>query len=107
MQDGRIKDSQITASSFFKSNVNYAPWLGRLHQVPQGHDFGCWSAGSTSIDYLQVDLGTVMNITAVATQGRSLNKYQLVTKYSLQYSTDIVAWNDYDNPQCIKVLLVL
>ncbi|KAK3746440.1 hypothetical protein QZH41_005588 [Actinostola sp. cb2023] len=69
MESGEIKDSQITASSYFDDAT--APSYARLHMKPVrgGHDGG-WVA-KTRIDpqWVQIDLGTVKKVTAIATQG--------------------------------------
>ena len=69
MEDGRIKDSQITASSHFNPSVS--PWYGRLNVV-RGN--GGWrSKVKAAGEYLQIDLGSRKSIHKVATQGRAIH----------------------------------
>ena len=90
MQDGNIKDNQITASSMW--NSKHAPWQARLHFDPSSPGYaGSWSALNNEIgEWIEVDLLAVTKVTAIATQGRYDNSQwrQWVTGYSLQYSLD-------------------
>ncbi|KYN19702.1 Neurexin-4 [Trachymyrmex cornetzi] len=54
-----------------------------------------WTAGSSDFgQYLIIDLGQVMNITAVATQGRSVqNEY--IMEYRISYGTNGLDYVDY------------
>ncbi|EGI67749.1 Contactin-associated protein like 5-3 [Acromyrmex echinatior] len=54
-----------------------------------------WTASSSDFgQYLIIDLGQVMNITAVATQGRSVqNEY--VMEYRISYGTNGLDYVDY------------
>jgi len=54
-----------------------------------------WTAGSSDFgQYLIIDLGQVMNITALATQGRSLqNEY--VMEYRISYGTNGLDYVDF------------
>ncbi|XP_020907513.1 discoidin-2 [Exaiptasia diaphana] len=63
---------------------------------------GGWAAGFwTGDQYIQVDLGSMMAITMVATQGRRTHN-QWVTKYSLSYSLDGNQWEHYKEG-CVKI----
>ncbi|KXJ18143.1 Coagulation factor V [Exaiptasia diaphana] len=110
MEDGRIKDAQITASSYAFSdrNTQHHPKYGRLHKRESATHIGAWASGDKKYDeYIQVDLGSVKVITMVATQGRPgccLSwQRQWVTKYAVSYSDDAHAWKDYLTSDCIKV----
>jgi len=74
MQNGDIPDSRITASSFGQSL--YRPEQGRLHyQGDGGFKLPAWevSPGSNRIgEWIQIDLGSVTNVTGVATQGNGI-----------------------------------
>ncbi|KAK3712179.1 hypothetical protein QZH41_017353, partial [Actinostola sp. cb2023] len=97
MQDGRITNSQITASSTY--DVNHEPWRARLHYTQAA---GGWVAGVQAPgQYLQVDLGKVNIISKVATQGRTAYD-QWVTKYYLKYSHDGVSWESYRHGSNVK-----
>ncbi|KAK3744939.1 hypothetical protein QZH41_020410 [Actinostola sp. cb2023] len=91
MEDGRILDSQITASSYYSNNES--PSNGRLNRNLGG---GAWSpiTDATVGEYLQIDLGSNKTVYKVATQGR-YNHYFRVTKYTLQYSDDGTLWTNY------------
>lgn len=60
-----------------------------------GVDGNAWTASSSDFgQYLIIDLGQVMNITAIATQGRSLqNEY--VMEYRIGYGTNGLDYVDF------------
>nr|XP_058963395.1 lactadherin-like [Pocillopora verrucosa] len=87
MENGKILDGQISASSEHSSSL--AAIHGRLHyQGPQGND-GAWAASTNDFhQWLQIDLGSqFFKVKGVATQSRQ-NVMQYVTKYKLQYSNN-------------------
>ncbi|KAK3736747.1 hypothetical protein QZH41_006495 [Actinostola sp. cb2023] len=105
MEDGTIKDSQISASSYVHSSKNtlHAPKNGRLNKKNDAKAIGGWAAGKPMIgEHIQVDLGSVKVIAKVTTQGRYDCCVQYVTKYSLSYSNDGDNWSDYEG-DCVKV----
>ena len=89
MQNGVISDGQISASS--QANEQHRAELSRLHLqdkswVPRSNDQHPW---------LQIDLGTPINIvTAVATQGRR-DQARWVKTYRVAYSDDAVNFQLY------------
>ena len=86
MQNGKIKNRAITASSSF--NHFHSAWLSRLHRVKRGRYIGAWASKYRNYkQWLQVDLGYAMKITGIATQGRQ-DANQWVTVYRVYYSTD-------------------
>jgi hypothetical protein len=87
MEDGRIPESAISASS---ENITIVPAkYGRLRSRN-------WTSSDTFGDYLQVDLGKVMIVTKLATQGCDwLSPVSYVEKYSVEYSIDNTTWVDY------------
>ena len=92
MQDGRIEDSQITASSQFTDN--HAPKNARLNFVPPEGTSGGWSALTNDVNqWIQVDLSTESKISGIIIQGRQVWFEQWVTQYKVQYSDDGVNWN--------------
>ena len=95
MENGAILDEQITASSEW--DENRASFQGRLHFKKSGNKQGSWSAAtSDAYQWLQIDLVSQYNeVTGVATQGRNVFKYQFITKYRLQYSSDGVIFLYY------------
>jgi len=101
MEDQRITDSQITASSYYDLNV--APWLGRLNVI---REQGAWAPMSASKgEFLQIDLLTKTAIFKVATQGRGWKVIQYVNSYSLKYSIDGAMWLVYKPNGVKKVCL--
>ena len=69
IEDGRIQDSAMTASTIY--GANYAAHLGRLNRVSGSGKAGAWCAKtSNNKEWLQIDLGNPTTVTKVATQGR-------------------------------------
>ncbi|XP_031567550.1 EGF-like repeat and discoidin I-like domain-containing protein 3 [Actinia tenebrosa] len=107
LEDGTIPNKAITASSFFGSGKE--PWRGRLNNVPSQpndvkRDVGTWIAKSRRQgEYLQIDLGQISAVTMVATQGRPMGYNQWVTSYTIQYSTDGIAWDFYFENNAKKI----
>ena len=101
MEDGRIKDSQITASSVLKERSPH-PWLARLNRnIPQ---WGAWCPDITGGNrteknydqYIQIDLVNLTKITGIATQGRSYSGGREYAKdYKISYIRDGGIWNFY------------
>ena len=88
-----IPNGQVKASSEW--DPNHAAIQGRLHYLPPPGKQGGWSAKHNNANqWLQIDLGALLKVTAVATQGRS-NHDQWVTKYKLQYSDDGATFSYY------------
>ena len=96
----RIPNAQMTASSYYSSS--YYPYYGRLNEA---RGMGGWCPKTQKgprTDYLQVDLGTVHSVCAVATQGAS-NFDEHTTSYILRMSKDGVTWNTYKENNAEKV----
>ncbi|EDO31434.1 predicted protein [Nematostella vectensis] len=108
MEDGRIQDTSITASSTY-SSPGHNPHHARLNNQPvKEKHIGAWGAADlqTKGEYLQVDLGRVTWITHVATQGRPIEHAQWVTEYSVEYSLTGEQWQSYlDGNGVIKMSL--
>ena len=113
MEDGRIKDSQITTSSVLKERTPYG-WQARLNQnILQ---WGAWcpdiSGGNKNKrnydQYIQIDLLNLTKITAIATQGRQYSGgREYVRDYKISYKRDGGAWNFYqEKDQTVKVDLI-
>lgn len=96
----RIPDSRITASTYFDSS--YYPFYGRLNGK-RGAD-GAWCSRNSNdrTDYLEVDMGSVHVICAVATQGGT-GGYNKVTSYKLKLSLDGSTYNFYMEDNTVKV----
>ena len=84
----KIPDAQLTASSYHSSN--FKPEYGRLNG---GRGDG-WCAGTASgnDEWLQVDLGKLYTVCAVATQG-DINGNEWVTTFKLSFSMDGQNWD--------------
>ncbi|XP_022805447.1 uncharacterized protein LOC111342612 isoform X2 [Stylophora pistillata] len=94
-----IPDARITASSFY--SINYHPYYSRLNES-RGSGAWCPRHPSTTANYLQVDMGEVRFICAVATQGERATS-EWTTSYKLQLSTDGTIWNTYEETNIEKV----
>ncbi|KAK3722551.1 hypothetical protein QZH41_002150 [Actinostola sp. cb2023] len=97
MESRKIKDSQITASSYY--GTFYYPWNARLHMksVPEENG-GAWaSAGSYyAPHWVQIDLGSVKKVTAIATQGHP-DKGQWIKTFQISSGNDPNSLALYDN----------
>lgn len=85
-----IPHSSFTASSFFP---NYPPYNARLNS-----SFNGWTPTipSDTSPYLEVDLGAIFHICAVATQGDLISsREEWTTEYKLQFSLDGSVWHYY------------
>ena len=93
MQNGRIRNNQITASS--EVNRYHAAWLGRLGRVKAGRYIGAWCPKHRNHNqWIKVDFRRLMKITKIATQGR-YDAGHWVTSYYLSSSVDNVHWAIY------------
>lgn len=96
MEDGRILNSQITASSF----DHWAPpYYGRLNYN------GCWFSSRGGPYWLQVNMLNRTLIKGVATQG-SHNFNHFTRTYQLSYSNDGTDWTIYEEKGIVKVCLI-
>lgn len=88
----------MTASTIF--NSRYRPSYGRLNGQMGGK---CWAPKTAvnSSHYLQVDMGEVRYVCALATQGSGSNEW--TTSYKLHLSTDGVIWKTYMENNIDKV----
>lgn len=89
----------MTASTFYDSN--YRPYYGRLNEN-RGNGAWCPKTQTDKTDYLQVDMGTVHSVCAVATQGAN-GASQWTTSYKLRLSMNEVNWNTYMQNNVEKV----
>lgn len=93
LQNGRLRNSRITASSEY--NVYHAARLGRLGLHKRGRYVGAWCARHNNKNqWIKVDFGRTMKITKIATQGRQ-DAAQWVTYYRVSSSLDGVHWQVY------------
>ena len=100
MESRAITDAQITASS--EDNALHAASHARLnYQEIPSKKAGAWVANAIDVNpWLQVDVGArCTKVTRVSTQGRnSLDYWQWVTKYKLQYGDNGNAFQYYSEP---------
>ena len=98
MEDGRIKNKKISASS--ELNSNHAAIQGRLHFQETATKAGGWRATTRDANqWLQIDLSSQYSkVTRVATQGRNGYWNEYVSSYKLQYSNDGVTFQYYREP---------
>ncbi|XP_066027846.1 lactadherin-like [Pocillopora verrucosa] len=89
----------MTASTF--NEARHDPKYGRLHER-RGHGAWCPKAKTNRKDYLQVDMGTVLYVCAVASQGERIYP-AWTTSYKLYLSTAGVTWNAYEETSTAKV----
>ena len=86
-------DATITAATCWTGCVggNHESWRGRLFN--NGPGVLCWASGDNIIgsNYLQFDLGSILPINGVATQGRG-DFSQFVQTYTVEYSSDGTNW---------------
>ena len=88
----------MTASSFYSSS--YYPYFGRLNG---NRGVGAWTPDKTDkTDYLQVDMGAVRSVCAVATQGRKIGN-EWAKGYKFYVSKDGLTWNAYTENNVEKV----
>ena len=97
MENGQIKNKQITASTFFK---HHEPSEARLNA---GGGEGWHAKYIDKTEYLQIDFESEVNITGVATQGVSSEEYFYVTEYKLNMSKDGIVWHEYTENNKSKV----
>ena len=91
----------MTASTVF--DTRFYPYYGRLHEN-RGYGGWCPKTVTDRTDYLQVDMGTMLSVCAVASQGKE-TYFQWTTSYTLYLSTDGVVWNADKETSTAKVWL--
>ena len=102
LQNGRIPNSAITASSQW--DRNHASWLARLKRPKRGRYAGSWSAKiNNRQQWLQVNFRGPKKVVAVATQGRQ-DYNQWVTLYYLSFSVDGIYFASYVKNGRTKVM---
>ena len=113
MEDGGIKDSQITTSSVLKGKSPHG-WQARLRKNIK--PWGGWcpdicgrKKNERNYDqYIQIDLLTPTKITGIATQGRQFsNGKEYARDYKISYRRDGGGWYFYPGKdQTVKVNLI-
>ena len=94
-----IADARMTASTFL--NSYFQPYYGRLNG--NRGKYGAWCTKTTTdrTDYLQVDMGAVRSVCAVATQ-RSTGGHW-ISSYKLYLSLDGATFTAYKENNAEKV----
>lgn len=90
----KIPDDRITSSSYY---LYYYPKMGRLH----GSLGWCQKTNTITDDYIQVDMGAIRTVCAVATQGKKDGSF--VKSYKLSFSVDEISWNVYQDQLIQKI----
>ena len=91
--NGRVQNSQITASSFNAGGTK--SFYGRLDGVPTSGNQAIWRANNQdSNPWIQVDFLRPVTVTGILTQGRK-DQNHYVTEYELKYSDDGILWTKY------------
>ena len=97
MEDGRIKDSQITTSRV-ATGITADGRKARLNKNIQPD--GAWcvdtSRGKLTFrnydQYIMIDFGKLTNIAGIATQGQGLGGTRYVNDYKVSYSEGTSGW---------------
>ena len=85
VEDGRIEDSQITASTEW--NANHRASYARLNQPGGPGMAGGWCPSGDHGEWLQVDLGVSRLVSGIVMQGRA-DLGHWVRTYMVQYNRD-------------------
>ena len=104
MEDGRIRDNRITASSQW--DFHHGPGNARLYRPEIPPTTGAWSAKTNDLNqWIQAHLGGLKRVSGVATQGRNGKYKQWVTKFTVQYSENGKIWSNVEDVNGQKVRL--
>ena len=97
MEDGRIPDNRITASSIW--DHYHGPRYARLNHQRAMPVRGGWSAQRNDLkQWIQADLGGLKRVSGVVTQGRNGGGHrQWVTKFTVQYSENGETWRNVED----------
>ena len=102
MQNGKIKDSQISASSEW--NHHHGANNARLYFRSHSGRTGAWSAKVNDVNqWLQVDFQTPSLVLAISLQGREDCCNQFVRSYTVSWSNDGRTFYPYKHHGQIKV----
>lgn len=92
-----IPDHRFTASSYYDNR--YIPSNARLNTSSS------WAPRTTAGgDWLQIDIGYLMIVCALATQGASGHVHEWATSYKIRVSLDNVNWKYYKENSVDKVI---
>ena len=94
MEDGRIRDSQLTSSGDLPHSYYHGPTNARLNEAPRAETVGAWIAEKKDKNqWIQVAFGEAVHVTGVMIQGRIAGSENYVSKFKVLYSDDAVIWN--------------
>ncbi|CAB4016839.1 zinc metallo ase nas-4-like [Paramuricea clavata] len=84
LQNRAIPDSSIRASSQYSSLFKAS--AARLHGLPSMYNMGAWCPKTKTNSWLEIDLGQMVRVTGIATQGRQgMMSDEYTPKYDLKY----------------------
>ena len=102
MKNGKIKDSQISASS--KWNHRTGPSNGRLYFQARNGRTGAWSARvNNAHQWIQIDFEKSMLVLAINIQGREDCCNQFVKSYTVSSSNNGKTFFPYKHEGKVKV----
>ena len=102
MESGNIPNDAIKAST--ELDVQHNASRSRLNTKPEGEQAGAWvPLESDENQWLQVDLGKVVEITKVCTQGGGESVEYRVNSYVLSFSEDQENFQEYQENGETKV----
>ena len=119
MEDGNIRDSQLTSSTF---NGDDRAEHGRLNRPSDQYaqqqgitrstgSFGGWCAEEDDTDkWLQVDLGSPKSIAGIIMQGRGNidSSAHWVSEYRVAFSYDSISWQYVlDDTQQVEMVCII
>ncbi|XP_028411604.1 EGF-like repeat and discoidin I-like domain-containing protein 3 [Dendronephthya gigantea] len=100
MENGQIRDNQITASSEY--DIYFGAANGRLNFTPRHGRTGSWSSLYNDLhQWLQVDFQRSTMVTEISTQGRSEHD-QFVKSYTVSSSQDGKIFQVYTTGEAVK-----
>ena len=103
MENGDIRDDQITASSEW-SDLDRAA-SARLNLVASDETYGSWTAAKADLNqWLQVDFERSTVIKGISTQGRQ-DYGSLVKNYTISFSNDGKNFQNYEHGGITKVIV--
>ncbi|PFX23757.1 Thioredoxin domain-containing protein 3-like [Stylophora pistillata] len=102
LENGLISSEAITSSS--ELDDKHSASRARLNSKPEGELMGAWvPLESDENQWLQVDLGKVLEVTKVSTQGGGDGVSTYVTSFILLCSEDGETFQDYQENDAVKV----
>ena len=100
MENGVVPDDHVTALSVWSEE--HGMGNARLHFKSKTDRAESWSAKNANENqWLQVDLGSLVVITQIATQGRQDHR-QWVESYTISYSLDGDNFHTYENGKVLN-----